>query len=569
MWTISGNGTIVGSTTGPTVTVTAGAAGTFTLTDNITRDGCPGSCTLTVTVQPCMPRIAVVKEIVCVDCGTVGCAPFTGSKTATGAKGINCPAFCYRITVRNTSEPGITLNNLSVTDDQLNLSACGFPTSLPEGGSATCTVSAVEHCATTRNIVTASAVGVLATGTSVGSVSARDTNVAVVVPLLLECTKLISVNGAAPLQNPPCLTEATNSIVYSVIVTNAGEVPIIVNLTDSTLIGLGLTMPADFPLGIGQGATITFDAVTLPCTNLENTVTVSARVNTTISTVCACDHFGNAITNSSGCSARLCCTPPGACRVTGGGKQDQTGQNANKTINVDPRANPLVAKFVTHGGQVGSPVGVATAFTPDSACIRGEWTHVRHFRPGLDGNFHARTFDSLMCACLACLGDPGSGTVVAGKHGTLCNPGDRVCGPEPRRAPDNKICFSGVGNYATTNGRRTPRSVVFRVDIEDHGEPGGSGPKGNKRLPADRYRIRIWFITGDPNSAANLALRQAVACTEANTGLRDGTTSPTAPEGVTSPLGSSFGGYVPDVDDGGELDRGNHQIHPAHMKACP
>jgi len=26
-------------------------------------------------------------------------------------------------------------------------------------------------------------------------------------------------------------------------------------------------------------------------------------------------------------------------------------------------------------------------------------------------------------------------------------------GPEPRRAPDNKICFSGAGNYALTNGK--------------------------------------------------------------------------------------------------------------------
>src|SRR5207249_760746 len=136
----------------------------------------------------------------------------------------------------------------------------------------------------------------------------------------------------------------------------------------------------------------------------------------------------------------------------------------------------------------------------------------------------------------------------------------------------NKICFSGVGNFTATNGRRAGRSVAFRVDIEDHGEPGGSGPKGNKRLPADRYRIRIYVLTGDANSAANLALRQAIACTEESTALRDGTTSPTAPDGVTTPLGSNFppgSNYNPTYDDGGELDRGNHQIHPAHMKPCP
>ena len=52
-WSIIGNGEISGPTTGATVTVIAGAAGTYTVTDNILRDGCPGSCNITVTVQGC------------------------------------------------------------------------------------------------------------------------------------------------------------------------------------------------------------------------------------------------------------------------------------------------------------------------------------------------------------------------------------------------------------------------------------------------------------------------------------------------------------------------------------
>src|SRR5207237_319871 len=51
-WSISGDGTISASTTGSSVSVTAGASGSFTLTDNITREGCPGQCTLTVPVNP-------------------------------------------------------------------------------------------------------------------------------------------------------------------------------------------------------------------------------------------------------------------------------------------------------------------------------------------------------------------------------------------------------------------------------------------------------------------------------------------------------------------------------------
>jgi hypothetical protein len=50
-WTISGNGQIVGPIDGASVQVLAGAvAGSYTLTDNTTRDGCPGVCSITVQV---------------------------------------------------------------------------------------------------------------------------------------------------------------------------------------------------------------------------------------------------------------------------------------------------------------------------------------------------------------------------------------------------------------------------------------------------------------------------------------------------------------------------------------
>src|SRR4029077_4892657 len=56
--------------------------------------------------------------------------------------------------------------------------------------------------------------------------------------------------------------------------------------------------------------------------------------------------------------------------------------------------------------------------------------------------------------------------------------------------PANKICFSGVGDFALSHGKRSTRSVIFRVDVEDRSEPGGTnGPE-----PPDQYRWRIWFI---------------------------------------------------------------------------
>ena len=196
----------------------------------------------------------------------------------------------------------------------------------------------------------------------------------------------------------------------------------------------------------------------------------------------------------------------------------------------------------------------------DIACLHGNWEHVRHSQAGSKGNFHSHSFDSLMCACLACAGDPGSGVVV----GDLCNPNDRTCGPEPRRAPANKICFSGVGDYTMTSGGRVPRSVLFRVDIEDHSEPGNNGKPSED--PSDRYRIRIWVLTtAEAAQLTNpsdrlLNFRRAIACTTGSTATQDG-----APGALGSAV---FGVRAPDIDDGGELAHGNHQIHPM-IKSCP
>src|SRR2546426_1112628 len=308
----------------------------------------------------------------------------------------------------------------------------------------------------------------------------------------------------------------------------------------------------------------------------EAGVCVQAHINVTDSTPCT--DTDNNLCTTAGCEGGVCVqthvqTPPCAnpvcqvcnpstgqceditpqppqcvqqlgCRVTGGGTVDACGPGDSGcdpstpgSCAPDTCASP--ALNATHGGQAGAPIGVATPFTPDSACIAGEWTHVRHIPPRLFGNFHARSFDSLECACLPCPENPDTPGVV----GALCNPDDRICGPEPRRAPANKICFSGPGDYAMTNGKRDKRSVVFRVDVEDRSEPGGA----NGPPPPDRYRMRIWFV--DPDTSDGLTLRQEVACADPTT------------ESITAP--------TPDIDDGGSLFRGNQQIHPSLKKTCP
>jgi hypothetical protein len=269
------------------------------------------------------------------------------------------------------------------------------------------------------------------------------------------------------------------------------------------------------------------------------------------------------------CEAVVGCVAPNACRVTGGGRQD------------DPIVYPDNVRYVTHGGQVGAPVGnrvceVTDDFPLGNPCIHGRWTHVRHVQGGLRGNFHARYYDTLECACLDT--NIVDGFYAAGTaDGEVC--GNRNIGPLPRKAPANKIVFTGVGDWADPNGRRAPRATLFRVDIEDRGEPGNAHAQDRNGKPGrvpDRYRIRIWVL-----STQELALLRGggTGSDKYLKGFRNAISAcngMTAPDGAVNGAGARvsivngtavFGVRPPDIDDGGELLHGNHQIHPA-IKNC-
>jgi hypothetical protein len=218
------------------------------------------------------------------------------------------------------------------------------------------------------------------------------------------------------------------------------------------------------------------------------------------------------------CEARdplpLECAPVG-CRITAGG------------ITPDGRTDPGIYADIhkaTFGGQVGAPCGCIGCFD-EFDHIQGEWTHVRHRRKG---RLHASDYNSLICGCDGVF------------DGQLCNPGDRDPGPEPRKAPANMACFSGVGQF-----RR--QDVAFRVEVEDRGEPGAGTNSGSLD---DVYRIRIWIPEG-AETAAGLA--DKVCCTEGN------------PEGTDAGQAN--------IDDGGSITHGNIQIHPQLPKTtdgiCP
>jgi hypothetical protein len=515
-----------------------------------------------------------------------------GQHQATGARvGDQCPSFCYRITVRNTSEPGIALQNLVVTDNRLNLSSCSFPSSLPPGGVATCILSNVTHCDSITSTVTATATGVdMVTGTVIGQRTDSDTNTAVVVPIAIVCDKFVSSpSDLEPEDGPRTVTlpsdNVAHPVTYGVAVSNASTLPLLVFVTDPTLANCPL--PPEFTNGISLGAgevriwpnicTANLQCGVDPLTEgtLVNTIFVAATVDTALTNVCVYTSDGQEMFATNTCEASVRCPSPAACRTTGGGRQDADSPRGALAWPLQGGGIDCLdgndVRYVTHGGQVGAPVGNAITFDPDSECIEGNWQHVRHAQGGRRANFHAKSFDSLLCACLGEGSEPG--VVIDG----ICNPDDKKNGngPQPRRAPANKITFSGVGDYTCQKGGRQPRAALFRVDLEDRSEPGGFHPGGGKP-PADRYRLRLWVLTAEEKAALDGAVnslndpglcrfRRAIAATEFNTPLTDGAV---LANGDPVPLGTPvFGMRRPDVDDGGELQHGNHQIHP-QIKIC-
>lgn len=62
-WIISGNGSIVGSPSGQSVSVTAGAAGSYTLSLTTALNGCISTCSKTVTVMPATCTITGTTEV--------------------------------------------------------------------------------------------------------------------------------------------------------------------------------------------------------------------------------------------------------------------------------------------------------------------------------------------------------------------------------------------------------------------------------------------------------------------------------------------------------------------------
>src|SRR5439155_4933033 len=316
-WSISGDGTINGSTTGASVSVTAGAAGSFILTDDITRDGCPGQCSLTVKITPCNPQIEVFKQVVCV--GSDGkCQAFSddlkAQSSASGMKGATCPAFCYRITVRNSS-PDVPLVNVTVSDPDLNLSGCSFATSLAPGETTSCVVPNVERCASVVNTVTAKGASSFE---PTQTATATDTATVTVVPISVSCEiTLFSQfdDDGNPADNHVTLLDS-GQVDFSLTVNNTGPADMSVVISglpcsvdlDEVPIPTTLTIPA------GGSSNFVCSVEVVCSAGAQFSVTVTGTAVPSTDHPCIFDTKGQPISSSNQCSGLVECQP--ACLLT-------------------------------------------------------------------------------------------------------------------------------------------------------------------------------------------------------------------------------------------------------------
>jgi len=518
----------------------------------------------------------------------------TAQSSASGVKGATCPAFCYRITVRNSS-PDVPLVNVTVSDPNLNLSGCSFATSLDPGQSTSCVIPNVERCTDLVNTVTARGVSSF---DSTQSATATDTATVTVVPTSVACAiTLFSQfdDDGNPNDNHVTLLDS-GPVDFSLTVNNTGKADLSVAIVglpcsvdlDGNAIPTTLTIPA----GGSSNFVCSVEVVCPQGTNI--TVTVTGTAVASASVPCVFDVNGNAITTApSTCTASVNCAQPVTCRVTGGGTLID-GTVDISCINVPTTISPLVVNGltvnkITHGGQLGAPFSqMDCGAILGNPCIRGQWQHTRHYqgnenpRDVFDMDFHSVTpkgqFDSLSCACLGCC-DPATGAFIPPSVGplihkfALCNPDDhKVCGPQPRPSPANAIIFSGVGKLtpASDNGVDASRAewVVFRVYIEDRSEPGGFHPKGAVE-PADIYCFQAWktgIRTSKKPDFSTISAEFRTALGQANCDFLNALESGALPIGsLPSP---SVNGVTADIQDCGPLHDGNQQIHPSTGATC-
>jgi hypothetical protein len=540
----------------------------------------------------------VEKEVVCAPEAPGTCATATGyGESATGVQGAG---FCYRITVRNCSDPvtGDVLNNVTVSDPDIPGVAGAFPTTLTIGQTVERFFSKTWPVGTHVNTVTASGVGA-SSGTRV---EATDTATAIVVPIGVECETLVTSTFDEDGRIDNCVdlaADSTTTVHLALTVRNTGQANLSVAITGTPCGEIPATV-----IPAGESRVFECDVDVACPTSITFPVSVIGTAVAGNGVECVFTSEGRAITTGpASCLGCVTCRQPVTCRVTGGGvliDGFESGIESDRcTIAVTelfPKSSGgIPLNKVTHGGQLGAPFSQMDCPPGPlgNPCIRGQWQHTRHYvgkgnpREVFDMNFHSNTpkgvFDTLHCACLGCC-DPETGEFNEGVLGplikkfALCNPDDRkMCGPLPRPAPANAIIFTGIGRLSPASDtgvdQKRAEYVVFRVYIEDRSEPGGGHPGGAVE-PADIYCFQAWktgvLVQRRPDfSGVAVDFRRALqadSCAfldDLDTGARKIGSLPD-PDFAPGPKGQ----LSADVSDCGPMHTGNHQIHPSTGATC-
>jgi hypothetical protein len=589
-FTITWSGPSGFTASGPTATVNnaqTANAGTYTASV-VDAKGCSTSCQAALVVEACVPDVEVTKEVACFlgngQCGTFG-------KVATGVSTPpDCPAFCYRITVRNADDD-VDITQLTVNDTSFGNLSAQFASALPlvPGESVSIELAAHEVCSDTRNTVTVE-------GRSAQGLADVDTDFADVRVLRIAAQCVFTLfssldQDGQPNDNSVSLPEGSVDvpIAFHITLRNTGNAAIRVTQLDTAL-PHGLTLP--IVLAVNETRNIDGE-VLVSCPGASFSFRALADADDSGGAFCVFNDQGQrAATATEVCPATVTClvAPAITCRTTGGGvllpgTSDESCITVETTIFPLTSPSGLTIKKITHGGQTGAPFSQEDCGEIlGNPCIRGNWSHQRHWegtgnpRDIIDANFHTASpkspFDSLMCACLGCC-DPETGAFITPiVVGELCNPDDhKVCGPQPRPAPANAIIMSGIGRLTPEDDIRGPRAdrteyVVFRIYIEDRSEPGGFHPNGAVE-PADIYCFQAWrtgikaskkpdFSTVSPDFRRALGAANCAFLRDLQNGVK--------------PIGSlpdpEVAGVMADIVDCGPLSTGNHQIHPSTGATC-
>ncbi|PWU17438.1 MAG: hypothetical protein C5B50_11375 [Verrucomicrobia bacterium] len=557
------------------------------------------------------------------------------SLSATGVVG---SAFCYQIIIHNTGCADLT--NVVVSDSRITIKSADFPSRLNKGAYATNYYSLPEGTVGTfPNVATVTGNSTEPVCSPTGgppifpSVFATTNASVTTKPIELDCSiQLFSSldvdcnNGAAvtnssgvvtynPIDNNITLVSNSTAVLIHMFVTlnNSGQADLAVTISglpacvdcgtpvNSAACGVTATVPA------GGSVTLTncfyFDPTNCPLDNINVTATGNAQPTPSTGVQCVFNSCGQPISTNTSCTATIkcctTCTPTTLCRVTGGGTLQTNGVDSNCqpiTTTIFPNGvNGAWIDKITHGGQVGAPFTVMDCGAViGNLCIRGEWEHNRHYAGGsasladdVTTKFHNGTgqpnqmgyFDSLECACLGCCVNgvyhaPSPGVPVHRK--VICNPDDRQCGPLPAPSPDNAIIFSGIGVFSHVGKNVKQTYAVWRVYIEDRGEPGGNKVVGAAK-PSDIYCYQAWDTgvavqtRSDPNNLGNSGQTSALGGEDINTFRADLGAADcaflTGMQTGTIPIGSLPGntvdGHAASINDCGPLYTGNHQLHPA------